>query len=125
MPLPPSAADWIRFKKLSANFTYANTVASNLDILKVRTPTACTPCSSRAGVRRDQDYGVGANASVREASKWTDFMASQNTDFITVSQDPVTLGRRLQRTELCNSGNKCTTTVPFRTGRGVVNKTQA
>jgi hypothetical protein len=119
MPLPPSAADWIRFKKLSANFNYGATVAANADLLKVKSPAGCTPCSSKAGTRRDQDQIVGTHSAVREASKWIDFKASQSADFVTVTQDPVTLGRRLEITELCNAGTKCGKIVPFRTGQGI------
>lgn len=126
MPMPPSASDWIRFKKLNAVSTYNTTLHDNTDIINQQTPVACVPCSSRAGIRRDQDQVVGLGKTRREASKWTDFIASQQADLITVSQIPLgnpgfgSFARQLNRTQICASGTRCVTTTPFRTGQGIL-----
>jgi len=123
MPMPPSASDWIRFKKLNAVSTYNTTIADNTDVINQQTPVACVPCSSRAGIRRDQDQVVGLGKTRREASKWTDFIASQQADLITVSQIPLGqagFARQLNRTQICASGTRCVVTSPFQTGQGIL-----
>ena len=118
MPLPPSAADWIRFKRLSTsrvsvpyNLTY------NLDITNVRSPGACvTGCQSRAGIRRDQDFTVGTGRTRREASKWIEHVAANRSDLVTVRAHPASngfgdFGRQQFRTQLCESGVQCVTSI--------------
>ena len=127
MPLPPSAADWTRFKKLNAVSTYNTTLASNADINNLQTPVSCASsgCSSRAGIRRDQDQVVGLGRTRREASKWTDFVASQQADFITITEIPLgragfgSFGRQLNRTQICAAGTRCVYTSPFQTESGI------
>jgi hypothetical protein len=104
MPLPPSAADWIRVQRLksSANYGTRINLVTNADLNNVVTPGGCTNCSSRAGKRRDLDSVVGTGRTRREASKWTDFIAASRTDFITVTETlPNTGTRTLNRTVLC------------------------
>ena len=122
MPLPPSASDWTRFKKLNSATGYDTQVYSDLDIRGVVTPGACVPClSNRQAVRTDRDRIVGSSRTRREASKWVDFVASQRTDFVTISQidnrNPDS--RQLNRTQICANGSKCVITIPFRTGQGI------
>jgi hypothetical protein len=110
MPLPPSASDWTRFQKLRQSLTYENVIQSGIDIVGVVTPAGCTPCSSRAGIRRDQDAIAGSSKTRREASKWIDFIASRQADFITVHQYPGvfgSFGRPLVRTQLCSNNTRC------------------
>jgi hypothetical protein len=114
MPLPPSAADWIRFKKLSASrLSVPYSIYFNLDITNVRSPGACvSSCQSRAGIRRDQDFTVGTGKTRREASKWTDYIAANRTDFVTVSQHAGphgSFGRQLIEQPICRSTQVCPT----------------
>jgi hypothetical protein len=107
MPLPPSASDWTRFQKLKQSVGY-NYEATDR-IVNLVTPSGCTPCSSRAGIRRDQDPIVGSTKTRREASKWIDFVASQQADFVTVQQYPGdfgSFGRALVRNQLCDSSQR-------------------
>jgi hypothetical protein len=122
MPLPPSASDWTRFKKLNSAVGYGSQVLYDLDIRGVVTPGSCNPClSNRQAVRTDRDRIVGSSRTRREASKWVDFVASQRTDFVTVSQidnrNPDS--RQLNRTQICANGSNCVITIPFRTGQGI------
>ena len=127
MPLPPSAADWTRFKKLGAVSRYNNTVTANTDVFNRQTPVSCAAngCSSRAGIRRDQDQAVGLGRTRREASKWIDFVASQQADIINVTEIPLgipgfgSFGRQLNRTQICASGTRCVVTSPFQTQAGI------
>ena len=114
--MPPSASDWTRFKKLSNSFVNQSNlvVYRDKDIRNVRSPGACvTGCQSRAGIRRDQDPIVGSGRTRREASVWTDFVASQQLDFVTVvtavpnQQSQETFGRKLICTKVCVDGNFC------------------
>jgi hypothetical protein len=111
MPLPPSAADWTRFQKLRQSLMYEADLLTNKDIISVVTPPGCTPCSSRAGVRRDQDSIAGSSKTRREASKWIDYKAGILTDFVTVQEYPGAFGRKQMRTQLCASNAACVTTV--------------
>ena len=123
MPLPPSAADWTRFQKLKRAFTYGSPgspgaidLVNNTDMNNVQTPAGCTPCSSRAGVRRDLDRVAGSSKTRREASKWVDFKAAAQADFVTVRARPALngfgdFGREQVRTQLCGSGVPCVTSI--------------
>lgn len=123
MPLPPSASDWTRFKKLNSAVGYNTQVTYNLDIRGVITPGACAPsdCQSRGSIRTDRDRITGSSRTRREASKWIDFVASQRTDFITVSQinNRNPNSRQLNRTQVCANEVLCVSTIPFRTGQGI------
>ena len=102
MPLPPSAADVTRFKRLRTVILDINARGNGIDMQNVITPPTCAPpgCQSRAGIRRDQDPVVGQGRTRREASKWIDFVAAQQTDITYVRQDPT--GRKVIRQQLCN-----------------------
>lgn len=113
MPLPPSAADWIRYRKLTSARLNEEYNRYNRDITNVQSPGACiSNCQSRAGVRRDQDPVVGTGKARREASKWTDYIAAVHTDFVTVSQHTGphgSFGRQLRRQPICANGQTCPT----------------
>ena len=73
MPLPLSAADWIRLKRLKGGSQY--TEQPDKDVINVSlkaSPPFPFP------VRRD----VGSSKTRRETSKWIDFVASQSADYI-------------------------------------------
>jgi hypothetical protein len=112
--MPASASDWTRYKRLvgAGRAGRAIDVVGNTDMENFQTPGSCAPsvCSSRAGVRRDQDRVVGLGRTRREASKWTDYVASQRADFITVSQYSGvfgSFGRRLTQVRVCGDGVVC------------------
>ena len=126
MPLPPSAADWTRLQKLKRAFTYGTPGAPhaidlvyNTDMNNVQTPPACTPCSSRAGIRRDQDQVVGSGKTRREASKWIDYKAAAQADFVTLTEQAGTKNHEQIRTQLCGSGVPCVTSV-LRSREGIL-----
>ena len=126
MPLPPSAADWTRLQKLKRAFTYgtpgaagAIDLVNNTDLNNLQTPTACVPCSSRAGIRRDQDQVVGSSKTRREASKWIDYKAAAQLDFVTGMENGVSTRPEQMRTQLCGSGEACVTSV-LRTKVGIL-----
>jgi hypothetical protein len=111
MPLPPSAADWTRFQKLKSAFRYVSDLVNNRDLDSVQTPTPCNPCSSRAGIRRDQDRVVGSSKIRREASKWIDYKAAAQADFVTEREtSPSKLPEQI-RTQLCADDVRCRTSV--------------
>jgi len=114
MPLPPSAADWIRVKRLRAATGYANTMASKKDTLnKV---TAANPFHPET----QQSRVVGSSKTRREASKWTDFVASQSETTVQKSVNykysapAVFTGTQLKVTTLCSCVT--TTLAPKSTG---------
>ena len=118
MPLPPSAADWTRFQKLKSSLTYGVPTApgaidliNNTDLNNRQTPTACVPCSSRAGIRRDQDPVVGSSKTRREASKWIDYKAAVQLDFVTARENGTSKTPEQIRTQLCASEERCRKTV--------------
>jgi hypothetical protein len=115
MPLPPSAGDWIRFKKLAASRqSVPYNIYYNIDITNVQTPGACVSnCQSRAGIRRDQDPIVGTGRTRREASKWIDYIAANRTDFVTVSEHPGSFGRLLKEQAICKNQVSCPTPSPI------------
>jgi hypothetical protein len=119
MPLSASASDWTRFQKLKSAIDYRSVIQTETDIRSVTTPEACNPClSNRQTTRTDRDRITGASRIRREASKWTDFVASQQGDFISISEISG-FGRQLNRTQICADNTKCLITVPFQTGRGI------
>jgi hypothetical protein len=126
MPLPPSAADWTRLQKLKRAFTYgtpgapgAIDLVGNTDLNSVQTPTACDPCSSRAGIRRDQDQVVGSSKTRREASKWIDYKAAAQLDFVTGRENGRSTRPEQMRTQLCGEGVQCATSL-LRTKVGIL-----
>jgi hypothetical protein len=101
MPMPASASDWIRFKKLKASVGYDAVVSGTRDLQNPQPLLS----SSRAG---------GTSRTRREASKWTDFAAAQQHDFITTSEYSGvfgSFGRQFNRTQLCANGTTCLTSV--------------
>ena len=118
MPLPPSASDWTRFQKLRGAFTYgtpgaagAIDLVTNDDLNSVETPTGCNPCTSKAGIRRDLDRVAGSSKTRREASKWIDYKAAAQFDFVTGRQQAETKIHQDTRTQLCGGGVPCVTSV--------------
>jgi len=125
MPLPPSAADWTRFQKLKRAVRYGTPGApgaidlfGNSDLNNIQTPTACNPCSSRAGIRRDLDRVVCSSKTRREASKWIDYKAAAQFDFVTQREISGKMPEKL-RTELCRGGQICPTSI-LRTKVGII-----
>jgi hypothetical protein len=98
-----SAGDWVRLKRLrgartsgytytAGGSTYAGDLTTNVDL--------------------DSAEANGTSNILRPASKWTDFVASRNADYVTQSQAVGPNGTQLngnvlRRTTLCN----CTTAV--------------
>ena len=119
MPLSPSAADWTRFQKLRGAFTYGTPGAAgaidlinNTDMNNVQTPSPCAPpCSSKAGIRRDNDRVVGLSKTRREASKWIDYKAAAQANFVTGREQAGSKNHEQIRTQLCGGGVPCVTSV--------------
>jgi len=107
MPLPPSAADWTRFQKLRqiSNPNYKDTTKN------VVTPPGCNPCSSRAGIRRDQDPIVGSSKFRNPASSITDSIAWSRADFLTGKEHYKSKNIEQIRTQLCASGIVCVSSI--------------
>jgi len=108
MPMPASASDWTRYKRLvgAGRAGLAIDVNGNTD---VQSPQRLIS-SARDGFRPDQDRYGGIGRTRREASKWTDYVASQQADFITVSQYSGvfgSFGRRLTQVRVCGDGVIC------------------
>jgi hypothetical protein len=105
-----SAADWIRIKRLKGGKLYET--EKNKDITNVTTPA--DPFSPPRNISRV----VGSSKTRREASKWTDYVASQSQDFKLNQEVSVPNGisaiMKSTVTRLCD----CTvsTFVPRRTG---------
>jgi hypothetical protein len=126
MPLPPSAADWTRVQKLKRAFNYGTPGAAgaidlvgNTDLYNRETPAGCNPCSSRPGIRRDQDRAVGSSKTRREASKWIDYKAAAQLDFVTAREHTRSKNTEHIRTQLCGQGVQCATSV-LRTKPGIL-----
>ena len=75
MPLPPSAADWIRLKRLRNTSRYSTTIAANKDV--INKITAGDPFNPETG----QSRVVGSSKTRRTASTWTDFIASHHENY--------------------------------------------
>ena len=126
MPMPPSAADWTRFRRIfgAGNDVLRNQVTPGIDVINRVTPPSCASpggCSVRAGVRRDQDQVVGSSKIRHQASKWTDAIAAQRADIVTVSEHAGapfgSFGRQLTRTQICGENGICTvSTLPTKVG---------
>lgn len=119
MPMPASASDWTRFKRLvgTGRAGRAIDVVTNTDVQSP--PTLVS--SARDGFRPDQGRYGGLGRTRREASKWTDFVASQQADFITVSQHSGvfgSFGRQLTQIRVCGDGVVCpaASTLPTKVG---------
>lgn len=114
MPLPPSAADWTRIKRIRQSTAYANTIAANKDV--INTVTAANPFHPET----QQSRVVGSSKTRREASKWVDFVASQNESFVQKSVNyqysapSAFTGTRFVVTNLCDCVT--TTLAPKTTG---------
>ena len=115
MPLPPSAADWTRFQKLR-QFNNPNPKAY---LKSVVTPPGCAPCSSRAGIRRDQDAVAGSSKIRETASSHTDQIAWGKTDFVTRREQAGSKNPEQIRTQLCASSLPCVSSV-LRTNSGIL-----
>jgi hypothetical protein len=90
-----SAGDWIRLQRLRGAKTYTASLASNEDVAPTPVPqTPYTPSSLIKPV-------VGTSRIRRPASSWTDYVASQTTDFVT-SASTGRNGNVLTCTKLCD-----------------------
>jgi hypothetical protein len=107
MPLPPSAADWIRNQRLRGAKSYDTTIQNNRDVInKVTTgnPFNAETLQSRV---------VGSSKTRREASKWIDFIGSRNETFLQKTSNYNFIERgifkatQVKSTRLCN----CSTSV--------------
>ena len=98
MPLPASAADWTRFKRLRGSNTYATTLANKTDV--INHVTAGNPFNHQT----HQSRVVGSSRTRREASKWIDYVGSQHETFITrsVNYQSAPTGTQLSVTRLCS-----------------------
>ena len=99
MPLPASAADWTRYKRLKGAKNYATTISQNNDV--INNVTAGNPFNPETL----QSRVVGSSKTRREASKWIDFIGSQHETFVRRSVNyqysvPFT-GTRLNVDKLC------------------------
>ena len=109
MPLlSMSAADWIRMKRVQGGSRYEN--EKDKDIINVMSPARSDPFSPPRNISRV----VGSSKTRREASKFTDYVASQRQDFTLKSEVSVSRVPQLKLTSICT----CTTNVhsPRRTG---------
>lgn len=70
MPMPPSASDWTRLKRLvrAGRAGLDIDVVGNTDLQSPQKPIS----SARDGFRPDQDRYGGIGRTRREASRWTD-----------------------------------------------------
>ena len=107
MPLPPSAADWTRFQRLR-QFNNPN---PKVYLKSVVSPRGCAPCSSRAGIRRDQDRIAGSSKIRETASSHTDIIAWANADFVTAREHTRSKNTEHIRTQLCGNNELCVTSV--------------
>ena len=119
MPMPASASDWTRYKRL-VGAGRAGRVIDVVGNTDVQSPQRLIS-SARDGFRPDQDRYGGLGRTRREASKWTDYVASQQADFITVSQYSGvfgSFGRRLTQIRVCGDGVVCppSSTLPTKVG---------
>lgn len=99
-----SAGDWIRLQRLRQARTYRTTVQTNEDILAIPNTKGIHPHSSRTTLALN---GYGTSKIRRPGSSWTDYIASQTSDFVLTSQADIT-GRSVKNsvTKLCS----CVTT---------------
>lgn len=82
MPLPLSAGDWIRLKRVVGGSRYET--EKNKDITNVALPADAT---RPFPLTRD----VGSSRIRRESSKWTDYVASRNGGYTLLAQNTSSL----------------------------------
>jgi len=76
MPMSLSAGDWVRIQRLKSVRTYATDIRTKKDI--VSHVTAANPSNPPTNISRV----VGSSKTRREASKYTDYIASQHETYI-------------------------------------------
>jgi len=102
-----SVSDWTRIQRLRQARTYATTVATNEDVTNVT--TRGNPFNPETGISRV----VGSSKTRRDASRWTDFVASQDQTYTlkssnyTYTTPGAFTGTRTRLVKLCN----CATTI--------------
>ena len=107
--MPASASDWTRFKRLVGTGRAGReiNVITNTDVNSPPTRVS----SARDGFRPDQGRYGGIGRTRREASKWTDYVASQQANFITqrsgIFGTFVTFGIRLMQLQICADSKIC------------------
>lgn len=82
MPLPLSAGDWIRLKRVVGGSRYES--EKNKDITNVALPADAT---RPFPLTRD----VGSSRIRRESSKWTDYVAAKNGGYVLQSENTTSL----------------------------------
>ena len=104
-----SAADWVRIQRLKSSVNYVKNdidLVANTDLRNVVSPHS-DPFNPETKISRV----VGSSKTRRETSKWTDYIASVNADYITVGQTNQVYpalntgrsGRELNRSRVCTS----------------------
>ena len=96
MPLPPSAADWTRFKRLSVQNVTPYVIAH----VAIRSENPFNPETL-------QSRTAGTLLVRRPASYYTQYIDSTRSDFITKSETPA-CGTQVNRSQICPT---CTTSV--------------
>jgi hypothetical protein len=106
-----SAGDWVRLQRMRQNRTYLTTIRTNEDILALPNPKNIHPNASKGTLPL---HGYGISKIRRPASSWTEYIASQTSDFVLPSQANID-GTSIKntRTTLCNC---VSTTVITKTG---------
>ena len=87
-----SAGDWIRIQRIKAAKGYGNTTGNNTATSAIyplnKDIAPPEPGQMPYGKALLIPYeGAGTSKTLRPASNWTDYVASQTGDFITVSQN--------------------------------------
>jgi hypothetical protein len=95
MPLPPSAADWTRFKRLNAQ----NVIPYTFTYGAIRSENSFNPETL-------QSRTAGSLLARFPASYYTQYIDSTRSDFITKSETPA-CGTQVNRSQIC----PCTTSV--------------
>jgi hypothetical protein len=102
-----SSSDWTRIQRLKQARTYATTIAANKDVINKVTPG--NPFNPETKISRV----VGSSKTRRDASRWIDFVASQDQTYelkssnYTYTTPGAFKGTQNTLTKLCN----CTTAI--------------
>jgi hypothetical protein len=102
-----SSSDWTRIQRLRQAKTYATTIAENKDV--INKVTRGNPFNPQTDISR----AVGSSKTRRDASRWTDFVASQHETYTlkssgyTYTTPGSFVGTRNRHVTLCS----CTTAI--------------